>query len=85
MARVKLFINGVTKTLLTTSLEKSGERAIDQMKFMLPANVSVDVNDKILYVQDFMNLGNLNALYNFKSSSRKVNDIIRSIQMGMRM
>ena len=68
MARVKLFINGVTKTLLSTSLEKSGERAIDQMKFMLPANVGVEVNDKILYVQDFLDLANLNALYNFQSS-----------------
>jgi len=68
MARVKLFINGVTKTILSTSLEKSGERAIDQMKFMLPANVSVEVNDKILYAQDFLDLVNLNALYNFQSS-----------------
>ena len=68
MARVKLFINGVTKTLLSADLEKSGERAIDQIKMMLPANVSVEVNDKILYIQDFIDLGNLNALYNFQSS-----------------
>jgi len=68
MARVKLFINGVAKTILTASLEKSGERAIDQIKMTLPANVGVEVNDKILYVQDFMDLGNLNALYNFQSS-----------------
>ena len=68
MARVKLFINGVTKTVLSADLEKSGERAIDQIKMMLPANVGVEVNDKILYVQDFIDLGNLNALYNFQSS-----------------
>ena len=32
MARVKLFINGVPKTVLYAELEKSGERAIDQIK-----------------------------------------------------
>lgn len=68
MARVKLFINGVVKNTLDVTLTKQGERAIDQIKMMLPANVGVEVNDKILYVQDFIDLGNLNALYNFQSS-----------------
>ena len=68
MARVKLFINGVTKNALNVSLQKQGERAIDQIKMMLPANVSVEVNDRILWVQDFVDLGNLSAIYNFQAS-----------------
>ena len=62
MARVKLFINGVTKTLLEADLEKSGERAIDQIKITLPANVSVVFIVNILYFLDFIYLGNLIAL-----------------------
>ena len=68
MARVKLFINGVPKTVLYVELEKSGERAIDQMKIQLPPNVSADVNDKLHLVQDFLDLKNLNAIYNFQDS-----------------
>ena len=68
MARVKLFINGVTKNVLNVSLQKQGERAIDQIKMMLPANVSVEVNDRILWIQDFVDLGNLSAIYNFQAS-----------------
>ena len=60
MARVKLFINGVVKTVLYAELEKSGERAIDQIKIQLPPNASADVNDKIHLVQDFLDLKNLN-------------------------
>tara|TARA_Y100000310_G_scaffold144890_1_gene144135 strand:- start:2170 stop:4167 length:1998 start_codon:yes stop_codon:yes gene_type:complete len=68
MARVKLFINGVVKNTLDVTLTKQGERAIDQIKMMLPANVSVEMNDKILWIQDFMDLGNLSAIYNLQAS-----------------
>ena len=68
MARVKLLMNGVVKNVLNATLTKQGERAIDQLKMMLPQNVSVEMNDKILWIQDFMDLGNLSAIYNFQAS-----------------
>jgi len=68
MARVKLFMNGVVKNILNASLTKQGERAIDQLKIMLPQNVSVEMNDRILWIQDFVDLGNLSAIYNFQAS-----------------
>tara|TARA_Y100000310_G_scaffold176469_1_gene176595 strand:- start:2467 stop:4470 length:2004 start_codon:yes stop_codon:yes gene_type:complete len=68
MARVKLFINGTQKTVVHASLEKQGDRSIDQLKVMLPANVGVEVNDKILYLQDFVDVYNLSAVYNFQNS-----------------
>ena len=70
MARVKLFINGTQKTVINTKLEKQGERGIDQIKLMLPANVGVEVNDKLLFVQDFVDVSNLSAVYNFQNSVR---------------
>jgi len=68
MARVKLFMNGVVKNILNASLTKQGERAIDQLKIMLPQNVSVEMNDSILWIQDFMDLGILSAVYNLQAS-----------------
>jgi hypothetical protein len=68
MARVKLFMNGVVKNVLNASLTKQGERAIDQLKIVLPQNVGVEMNDKILWIQDFMDLGNLSAIYNLQAS-----------------
>ena len=70
MARVKLFINGTQKTLINSSLEKQGERGIDQIKMMLPANVNAEVNDKILLIQDFLDVTDLSAIYNFQNSVR---------------
>ena len=72
MAWVKLFVesDGVTtqKSVLTVSLQKQGERSVDQIKIRLPPNESVDVNDKLLYLQDEADLTNLTAIYNFQGS-----------------
>ena len=68
MARVKMLINGTAKTVMSADLEKQGERSIDQIKVMLPANVGIDINDKLLYLQDFADLNNLSAIYNFQQS-----------------
>ena len=68
MARVKLFINGTQKTVIHSKLEKQGERSIDQLKAMLPANVGVEVNDKVLLLQDFVDVYSLSSIYNFQNS-----------------
>ena len=63
-----MLINGTAKTVMSADLEKQGERSIDQIKVMLPANVGIDINDKLLYLQDFADLNNLSAIYNFQQS-----------------
>jgi len=68
MARVKFFINGVKQTVIGASLDKEGERGIDQLKVHLPVNTAVAMNDKVLYIQDLINVANLSAIYNFQSS-----------------
>ena len=66
MALVKLILDGTITALLSVSLEKQGERAIDQFKFELPTNRSATVNDSITYLQDIANLEYLTAIYNFQ-------------------
>ena len=66
MALVKLILDGTTTPILSSSLEKQGERAIDQFKFQLPTNRSASVNDSVTYLQDIANLEYLTAIYNFQ-------------------
>jgi len=74
MAWVKLFVesDGATtqKSVLAVSLEKQGERSVDQIKIRFPPNESIDVNDKLLYLQDVADLTNLVAIYNFQGSTK---------------
>jgi len=66
MALVKLILDGTTTAILSSSLEKQGERAIDQFKFQLPTHRSATINDSVTYLQDIANLEYLTAIYNFQ-------------------
>ena len=66
MALVKLILDGTVTALLSSSLEKQGERAIDQFKFQLPTHRSATINDSVTYIQDIANLEYLTAIYNFQ-------------------
>ena len=68
VAWVKCFLDGVQKTIINSSLEKQGERGIDQIKIRFPPTVSIDVNQKLLYIQDNADLTNLAAIYNLQGS-----------------
>ena len=68
MARAKLFINGTAKTIINSILQKQGERLIDSLNLIVAANVGVEVNDKVLYIQDFLDVYNLSAVYNFQNT-----------------
>ena len=68
MTRVKCFVNSVAKTILSASLEKIGERGIDQINIRFPANVGIEINQKLLYLQDNVDLANLVGIYNFQGS-----------------
>ena len=68
MASVKFLVEGVSKTILSVSLEKQGERGIDQIKVDIPGNMTVGVNDNVLYIQDILNVTNLSAIYNLQGS-----------------
>ena len=74
MAWIKLFVesDGATtqKSVLSVSLQKQGERSVDQIKIRLPPNESVGVNDKLLYLQDNVDITNLVAIYNFQGGAK---------------
>ena len=82
VAWVKCFLDGVQKTIINSSLEKQGERGIDQIKIKFPPTVSIDINQKLLYIQDNADLTNLAAIYNLQGST-KVDDISPEINTGI--
>ena len=68
MAVAKLLINSVAKSAIEVKLAKEGDRAIDQMQFKVPYNVDVTTNQDVHWLQDYVNLDNLSAIYNFQTS-----------------
>jgi len=64
----KLFIDGVKKDALLCKLTKEGDRAIDQISVSVPRTVSLTTNQKIHWLQDYVTLENLSAIYNFHTS-----------------
>jgi len=68
MAIVKLFINSVEKQLYESRLTKEGERAVDQIKLVVPKSVVVDVNQELKYLQDIVDTQNLIAVYNMQGN-----------------
>ena len=59
MAIVKLFINSVEKNLYESDLTKEGERAVDQIRLVVPKAVDVTVNQEIKYLQDIVDMTKL--------------------------
>tara|TARA_R110000824_G_scaffold378264_2_gene569764 strand:+ start:6264 stop:8252 length:1989 start_codon:yes stop_codon:yes gene_type:complete len=64
----KLFIDGVKKDALLCKLKKEGDRAIDQLSVSVPRTVSLVTNQKVHWLQDYVTLDNLSAIYNFHTS-----------------
>ena len=68
MGIVKLFINSVEKQLYESRLTKEGERAVDQIKLIVPKSVAVDVNQELKYLQDIVDTQNLISVYNMQGN-----------------
>ena len=68
MAIVKLFINNVEKQIYEARLTKEGERAVDQIKLVVPKSVVVDVNQELKYIQDIVDTQNLISVYNMQGN-----------------
>tara|TARA_B100001750_G_scaffold124873_1_gene99107 strand:- start:996 stop:3230 length:2235 start_codon:yes stop_codon:yes gene_type:complete len=68
MTKVKILTgsNYTRRTLLRSELSKEGDRAIDQITVDLPKNETVGINDKLYYVQDFVEVDDLSLLLNFQ-------------------
>tara|TARA_R110002020_G_scaffold113246_2_gene260445 strand:- start:2866 stop:4851 length:1986 start_codon:yes stop_codon:yes gene_type:complete len=64
----KLFIDGVKRDPLLCKLKKEGDRAIDQISISVPRNVSLSTNQKVHWLQDYVTLDSLSAIYNFHTS-----------------
>jgi hypothetical protein len=71
MTQVNLFINDIKKSLIESEITKEGDRAIDEAIIKVPPSVDVNVNDKIIIIQDMIPLDNISAIYNF---NEHVND-----------
>jgi len=65
---VKLVVNNVVATPIEVELKKEGDRAIDQMQFKVARNVSVATNNEVIWMQDYVNLENLSAVYNLQAT-----------------
>ena len=70
MTLVKLIVNNVVATPLEADLKKEGDRAIDQMQFKVARNVSVASNNEVIWMQDYVNLENLSAVYNLQATEK---------------
>jgi len=68
MALAKVIINNIASTLITASLTKEGERAVDQMRISIPKSTTITVNQDIKYIQDMVDTGRLIAIYNFQGN-----------------
>ena len=68
MALAKVIINNIASTLITASLTKEGERAVDQMRISIPKSTTITVNQEIKYIQDMVDTGRLIAIYNFQGN-----------------
>ena len=70
MAVVKLIINNVVANPLEVELKKEGDRAIDQMQFKVARNVSASANNSVIWMQDYVTLDNLSAIYNLQATAK---------------
>ena len=70
MSVVKLIVNNVAANPLEVELKKEGDRAIDQMQFKIANNVSVAANNNVIWMQDYVTLDNLSAIFNLQATTK---------------
>lgn len=64
----KLILNNAVVTPIEVTLKKEGDRAIDQIRVSIPPNKTVSSNQSLIWLQDYVTLDNLSAIYNLQSS-----------------
>jgi len=64
----KLILNNAVVTPIEVTLKKEGDRAIDQIRVAIPPNKTVSSNQSLIWLQDYVTLDNLSAIYNLQSS-----------------
>jgi len=65
MPRVKFFVNDIKRQLLKSEITREGNRAIDQANMEVPPETPVCATDKIIYVQDMVDICTNRLLFNF--------------------
>jgi hypothetical protein len=68
MSRVKVFVNKVPKTIISTEVTREGERAIDQSKIIFPLGSSVCVSCELTISQDAVDLNCAVGMYMMQGS-----------------
>lgn len=70
MARVKVLINNSNVKVISTEVNREGERAIDQSQVVLPASSAACVSDEITILQDAVDLCNIIGAYLMQGGMR---------------
>jgi len=65
MPRVKFFINDIERSLIKAEIVREGIRAVDQAVICVPPETPVCASDRIVYVQDMVDLDSNRIIYNF--------------------
>jgi len=65
MPKVKLFINDVPRRLIKAEVTREGIRAVDQSVICVPPETPVCASDRIVYVQDMVDLNTNRIIYNY--------------------
>jgi len=68
MARVKVHVNKVPKTVISTEVTREGERAIDQSKIVMPLGSAICISDEITISQDAVDLDCVVGVYMMQGS-----------------
>lgn len=75
---VKVFRNGIEVDVISAEVNREGERVIDAGKFVFTGDKILNYNDKVEYLQHFIDITSLEAFYGFedhlKDESTKTNN-----------
>lgn len=66
MARVKVLVNNIPKTIINSRVTLEGERAIDESQITFPLGSTICSGDQINIIQDAVCLNGAVGLYNFQ-------------------
>ena len=72
LVKVLITNSGGTQEIkpISSIIRKEGTRTVDTAEIVVPAQVNVNENDKVQYIQDIGDVSNLTAVYNFQGTTK---------------
>ena len=68
MTQVLFFVNDVKTSALNYEIKREGDRATDVATVKVIPSIDLNINDKVIIVQDMIDADNLSAIYNFNEN-----------------